>query len=443
MDKDLCSLVKDAGIVGAGGAGFPTHVKLNAKAEYVIVNGAECEPLLRVDQQLMDVECRKILEGLKLVKEQVGAKYGVIALKEKYKKAINSLEGIIGEYEGIKIHKLQNFYPAGDEQIIVYEVTKRIIPEGGIPLNVGAIVSNVETIANIYDAYYNNLPVTEKYVTVTGEVRYPKTLRLPIGLSIGEAIELAGGTDLTDFVVINGGPMMGKITDVKSPITKTTKGLIVLPKDHSLIKSLTKDVNTMLKEAKSACMHCSHCSEVCPRNLLGHRIYPDKMMRLSSYNSVCDDKITPINAFLCCECRLCEYACVMDLQPWKLHNSIKKMLSFNGIKNTCKNQPEKVHPFRSYKKYPVNKLIYKLGLNSYNVEAPLTKEEINVTSVSIPLSQHIGAPAVPEVQIGDKVHKGDLIAYVEEDKLGSNIHSSVDGVISDIRNNIIIISGGM
>ena len=240
MEKDLISLVKDAGIVGAGGAGFPTHVKLNAKAEYVIVNGAECEPLLRVDQQLMAMESRKILEGLKLIKEHVGAKYAVIALKEKYKKAIKSFEDIIGEYEGISLHKLQNFYPAGDEQIIVYEVTGRIVPEGGIPLNVGAIVSNVETIVNIYDAYYNNTPVTEKYVTVTGAVKSPKTLKLPIGLSIEEAINLAGGSYLEDYVVINGGPMMGKITDIKNPITKTTKGLIVLPSDHSLVNHLLR-----------------------------------------------------------------------------------------------------------------------------------------------------------------------------------------------------------
>lgn len=443
MEKDLCSIVKDAGIVGAGGAGFPTHVKLNAKAEYVILNGAECEPLLRVDQQLMASESRKILEGLKIVKEHVGAKFGVIALKEKYKEAISSLESILGEYDGISLYKLKNFYPAGDEQVIVYEVTGRIVPEGGIPLNVGAIVSNVETIVNLYNAYYNDTPVIEKYVTVTGDVKYPKTLKLPIGVSIEEAINLAGGPTIEDFVVINGGPMMGKIVDIKNPITKTTKGLIVLPKSHSLVNSLTKDINKMLKETKAACMHCSHCSEVCPRNLIGHGIYPDKMMRLASYGDLCDEKITPVNAFLCCECRLCEYACVMDLQPWKLHNSLKKTMSANGIKNSCNNVPQSAHPFREYKRYPVSKLIYKLGLNSYDVKAPISDVTISSNTISILLSQHIGAPSTPVVNIGDKVFKGDLIAKVEDNKLGSNIHSSVDGVISDIRDNMIIINRGM
>ncbi|MGL5329416.1 MAG: SLBB domain-containing protein [Peptostreptococcaceae bacterium] len=443
MEKDLCSLVREAGVVGAGGAGFLTHVKLNAKAEYVIINGAECEPLLRVDQQLMEIECRKILDGLKLVKEHVGAKYGVIALKEKYKKAVKSLEDIIGEYDGISLHKLKNFYPAGDEQIIVYEVTKRIVPEGGIPLNVGTIVCNVETIANIYDAYYNLKPVTHKYVSVTGEVKNPKTFKLPIGISIKEAIDLAGGSKIEDYVVINGGPMMGKIIDENNPITKTTKGLIVLSKDHPLVKSLTKDINQMLKEAKTACMHCSHCSEVCPRNLIGHRINPDKMMRLASYGDVCDKDITPVNAFLCCECRLCEYACVMDLQPWKLHNSLKKTMGSNGIKNTCKSIPQSAHPFREYKKYPVTKLIYKLGLHSYDVDAPISDMSLEIKSVNIPLSQHIGAPSIPVVKVGDKVKVGDLIAQNEESKLGSNIHSSIDGVITGISNNTIIIDWGI
>lgn len=167
------------------------------------------------------------------------------------------------------------------------------------------------------------------------------------------------------------------------------------------------------------------------------------MMRLASYSNLCDEKVTPVNAFLCCECRLCEYACVMDLQPWKLHNSLKKTMGANGIKNTCKNQPENVHPFRSYKKYPVNKLINKIGLNLYDVEAPMTDVKVNVKSVAIPLSQHIGAPAIPVVQIGDKVFKGDLLGQVEDNKLGSNIHSSIDGTIKEIRNNIIIIDWGM
>ena len=186
MEKNLIDIIAQSGIVGAGGAGFPTHVKVNAKAEYVILNGAECEPLLRVDQQLMAVETKKILEGLKLIKETVGADKVVIALKDHYTAAINSFNGLIGEYEGFSLHLLENFYPAGDEQVTVYEVTGRIVPEGGIPLNVGVIVSNVETVLNIYNAYYEDQPVTDSYVTFAGEVKNHVTMKLPLGMTVGE-----------------------------------------------------------------------------------------------------------------------------------------------------------------------------------------------------------------------------------------------------------------
>ncbi len=227
MEKDLLSIIKESGIVGAGGAGFPTYVKVNAKADVVIVNGAECEPLLRVDQQLMALESRKLLDSLSLVMKNVGADKGIIGLKSKYKTAIEKLERLIEDYPGISIHKMPNFYPAGDEQVLVYEVTGKVIPEGAIPLSVGVIVLNVETLLNIYNAYFNDMPVVDKYVTLTGEVKNKKTVKVPIGITVKDAIDLAGGTNIDNFVVINGGPMMGKIVSLEDKITKTTKGLIV------------------------------------------------------------------------------------------------------------------------------------------------------------------------------------------------------------------------
>ncbi|MGL4913889.1 MAG: 4Fe-4S dicluster domain-containing protein [Romboutsia sp.] len=439
MEKNLISIIKESGIVGAGGAGFPTHVKVNAKADYVIINGAECEPLLRVDQQLMAKESRKLLDSLDLVMKNVEAKIGIIGLKSKYKIAIENLESIINEYPNIKIHKMPNFYPAGDEQILVYEAIGKIIPEGSIPLSVGAVVLNVETILNIYDAYKYKTPVVEKYITVAGDVKNKITVKVPIGITIKEAIELAGGSKLEEFVVINGGPMMGKIVSLDDKVTKTTKGLIILPKDHSLINSINKNLGQILKEAKTACMHCSLCSEVCPRNLLGHNIHPNKLIRMASYSSVCDKNLSPTTAFLCCECRLCEYACIMDLQPWKLHSNLKKQMGSNGIKNDNNNKPENVHPFREYKRYPVNKLIAKLDLTKYDESADIVELEKNFDKVEILLSQHIGAPATPVVKEGDKVHKRQLIAKINSDKLGSNIHASIDGNIVYINKDIITI----
>ena len=382
MEKNLIDIIAKSGIVGAGGAGFPTHVKMNAKAEYVIINGAECEPLLRVDQQLMAIETKKILDALKLCMEAVGADKGVIALKGHYEAAINSFNQLLGEYEGISLHLLPNFYPAGDEQITVYEVTGRIVPEGGIPLQCGVIVSNVETMLNIYNAYFEDKPVTDSYVTFAGEVKNHITLKLPLGMTVKEALDLAGGVTVNGpYVVINGGPMMGKHVALDSKITKTTKGLIVLPEDHPLIQDVKLPIPKMLHMAK----------------------------------------------------------CIMNLQPWKVNHELKGIMAKQGIKSTLHNQPESVHPMREYKRFPIKKLIARLGLTKYNVAAPLTELTTEIDHVSIPVGQHIGAPAVPCVSVGDTVAKGDVIAQPAEGKLGACIHASISGTVKAIADGCISI----
>lgn len=440
MGEKLVELVKAAGIVGAGGAGFPTHVKLNAKADYVIVNGAECEPLLRVDQQLMDVYSKEIVSALEMVVREVGAIKGIIALKRKYKRAIETLSKEITSYKSLEVFFLDDFYPAGDEQVTVYEVLKRIVPEGGIPLNVQTVVLNAETLLNVYKAI-NGEPVTDKFLTVTGAVSNPITIKVPVGMSLKEVIELAGGINCHDFAVIDGGPMMGKLLDnLEVVVKKNTKGYIVLPKDHPLIMSKKKSIEVMLREARTACCHCSLCTEVCPRNLLGHRLYPDRLMRIAGYNSTCSEAVKAESAFLCCECGLCEQACIMGLQPWKLNKVLKASLSSQGIKNSHNAKPESTSEFREYRKYPVKKLIGRLGLEKYNVEAPL-KKTLNkgLSEVRLEMRQHIGAAAVPIVQVGDIVNKGQLIADIPEGKLGAKLHSSIDGRITSISENSIVI----
>ncbi|MEW9123327.1 MAG: SLBB domain-containing protein [Thermotaleaceae bacterium] len=442
MDKNLVEIAREAGVIGAGGAGFPTHIKINAKVEYILVNGAECEPLLRVDQQLLAGKTEEILKSLSLLVEATSAKKGIIALKGKYKDAVDKLKEEIKNYSNLDIFTMDNFYPAGDEQVTVYEVLNRIVPEGGIPLDVGVIVINVETLLNLYNGY-NGEPVLEKYVTITGAVKNPKTVKVPIGMCMKDVIDMAGGITVDAFKVIDGGPMMGKIIeDIHSPVTKTTKGLIVLPADHPLIHSKTRDIHQMLRHAKTSCMHCSLCTEVCPRNLIGHKLHPDRLMRLGSYNSTCSVETKATEAFLCCECGLCEHACVMDLQPWKLNRFLKGELGKNGIKNPNSRKPENAHPFREYKKFPVKKLVAKLGLSKYDVDAPLEEvSDIVLGSVNILLKQHIGMAANPLVKIGDKVQKGQLIADVPEGKLGSKIHSSIDGVVENLFTDSILIRG--
>jgi Na+-translocating ferredoxin:NAD+ oxidoreductase RnfC subunit len=427
MSANLVELVQSAGIVGAGGAGFPTQVKVNCKVDTVIVNGAECEPLLRVDQQLMAMETVKMLTALQAVIDQTEAKEGIIGLKKKYGLAMEAIRKELPNFPNIRIHELKNFYPAGDEQVLVYETTKRIVPEAGIPLNVGALVINVETLINIYDIISESKPVVDTYLTITGEVKNKLTTKIPLGITVREALELAGGTTIDDFVVINGGPMMGKIVDLDSTITKTTKGLIVLASDHSLIRSKTKPVGETMKLAGMACMQCNLCTEVCPRNALGHNLEPHKLMRIAAYGSTCDITTQATNAFLCCECGLCQYACVMDLQPWKFNTMLKQKLASQGIKNPHHDTPKEAVPFRADKQFNVYRLVARLGLTKYDLPAPMVKTDKDFPEVTLLLSQHIGAPAVSVVNVGDAVERGQLIGEIPEGKLSSRVFASISG----------------
>ena len=446
--KEIIEKVRDGGVVGAGGAGFPTHVKLEAQVEYVIANGAECEPLLRIDQQLMASQANKVIRGLELVMEATGAKKGFIALKEKYKPALTALQSLITDHpspEGsgqdlsranargrspITVFILDDFYPSGDEQILVYEVLKRIVPEGGIPLQVGVVVDNVGTLINIADALEGR-PVTHRYLTISGTVKNPKSVKVPVGMSMGEVIKLAE-PKIEDFSVLDGGPMMGKlIEDLDSPVMKTTTGLIVLPRDHYVIVHKTLELRKMLRKTM-LCFQCTDCTELCPRYLIGHALEPHKITRHVGYEMRKElDDLTA--AFLCCECGLCAlYACPFGISPLRVNQEIKKELSVAKVKNPHQEFPTEVHSMREYRRVPTARLISRIGVEEYDVAAPLEKKEYRTNLVRIPLSQHVGAKSVPVVKMNDKVKVGDLIADIPRGALGAKIHASIEGKITDI-----------
>jgi Na+-translocating ferredoxin:NAD+ oxidoreductase RnfC subunit len=262
MNKDeLTALVAGAGVVGAGGAGFPAAVKLNSAPEFVIVNGAECEPLLKVDQQLLKIYSDDLCLALETIVSALGAKEGIFALKEKYHQAVENLKKAVKLRQKLSVKTLGNYYPMGDEQVLVFEVLGRIVPEGGIPLACGALVINVESLLNIGNALKSSAPVTEKYLTVTGAVKNPATYKVPVGLSISDIIQASGGATIAEPVIINGGPMMGKLEiDLSAPVTKTTKGLIVLPRSHPRALSKSRGLSEMMRIARTACCHCMYCT---------------------------------------------------------------------------------------------------------------------------------------------------------------------------------------
>ncbi len=432
--------IKSAGIVGAGGAGFPTYFKLESakgKVDTYIINAAECEPLLKVDQQILKVYTEEILSAAKKVGDYLGVKKIVIGIKEKYKDAIEVLEKSIKQYNNIELYLLENFYPAGDEFTLINEVTGRIIPEGGLPVNVGCVVNNVVTLLNIYNAIEKNISVITRPVSIVGEVKDPKTLIVPVGTIIKDLIKLCGGTTVEHFAIIDGGPMMGKVVCEDDVVTKRTSGILVLPLEHPVVIMKTVSEHQYLYQIKSACEQCQDCTEICPRYLLGHEFECHKIQRSVSYQI--DEFLT--QAFLCCECGLCDWVCPMYLLPRKTNQLVKQILIKKGIKNSHNKKPDNVRATKEYRKVPVERLISRFNLTEYlSKEAPLELDVKEFSVVKIPLVQHIGAKPVSVVKVGDEVKKNDLISVIDDYKLGTNHHASIDGKIILVNDEHIVIS---
>ena len=429
---DVKEMVMNAGILGAGGAGFPTHVKINCQAGAVIVNGAECEPLLRVDQQVMELYAAEVVEGLRLVMEQTGAKEGVIALKKHYEGAVKALGAAIEPFGQLRLHLLREYYPAGDEQQIVYEVTGRVVPTGGLPLDVGAVVCNASTLLNVADAAAGK-KVVEKYVTVGGAVRTPRTFKVPVGISCRELLEAAGGTAEPCRYII-GGPCMGRVVDDPDvPVTKTTGGFLAFPVDHPLWKLREETLNMQL--IRSGCCQCSMCTQMCPRNALGLNVQPHKAMRTIAQGT---DLLGDANGvFSCCNCGVCTYyACNFGLKPSQAMQQMKAMLAQKGVKPR-KEVYTRADRSIDDKKLPVKRLIARMGLERYDVDAPLSEKLLPTGQVRIMLRMGVGAPSVPVVGVGDKVRKNTLIADIALGKLGVKMHASISGTVTAVTDSYI------
>ncbi len=441
MSKGLASVVQQAGVVGAGGAGFPTHVKLSAEAEIYIANGTECEPLLRADQHLMASEASSMLAGMKLAMDATGAGEGIIAIKKGYAAAIEALEALLPRYPAIRLHLFDSFYPAGDEYVVVQDCTGRSVPEAGLPIQVGVVVQNVATLVNIERAS-RGIPVTDRLITVACEVDRPSTFVAPLGTSYSDLLEAAGGYpnprfggfEPADLALVEGGPMMGRVVPPERMVTKTTGGLLVLPRNGPVVTQMTRDMDTTVRRGRSACDQCRDCTELCPRFLLGHELEPHQVMRSINYGLDIPPR-TVTAAILCCECRLCEaFACPLELSPFRYYKSIKQALREAGWQNEIHKASEpRPHSMREYRRIPSSRLIDRLGLAAYRGQsAPLQAERLEPAMVRIPMRMHIGAPAQPTVDVGQAVKRGQPIAAVPEGQLGVPVHASIDGVVSEV-----------
>ncbi len=434
---NLVEKVRLAGVVGAGGGGFPTHVKLNAKVETVIANGAECEPLLHKDAVIMEEEAAGLVRGLELAMEATGAREGVIGIKGKKKHAV---EAVTAACQGtkVRVQLLGDYYPAGDEFDLVHNVTGKLIPPGGIPLNVGVLVNNVETFVNI-TAADEGRPLTHKTLTIAGAVRSPVTLKVPIGTTFRECIRHAGGLATDEPVLVIGGLMMGQHTDdLDTPVTKTSTGVVILPRTHHVIQRKLKPAPVQAKIGKSACDQCRYCTEYCPRFLLGYAVEPHQVMRTLAFTGTGAEYFNQWAA-MCCSCGLCTlYACPEELYPKEACDDAKSAMRRAQMKWTGPMDP-KPHPMADGRRVPIKTLTKKLHVQDYDVPAPLSKNIISPKRLVLPLKQSAGTPCLPKVNGGDRVAAGQIIAEPAANALGAILHAPFDGIVREVNAQQIIL----
>lgn len=437
----LSEIFRENGIVGAGGAGFPTYGKLTDKIEIIVVNCAECEPLLKLHRQLLRDYASQIIKAVGCIAESVKATEVVFAIKGEYESTIEAVEYGLSDFEPsgykMRIHKLISSYPQGDEVVTIYEATGRVVRPGGLPIEQGVAVFNVETLYNCYQAIFNGEPVNSKCVSIVGEVENPITVRVPIGMSIKEATAFAGKITCEDPVFLIGGPMMGSFKSSLEPITKTTNAIIVLPRNHSLVQRKNQNFKIALARSASSCCQCQTCTDLCPRHALGHPIAPHLFMRFAANRDF--QSVEPfLNTMFCSSCGLCEmYSCPQGLSPRSMMAEYKAGLRKAGVKPPVV-EAEPVKESRQYRRVPEYRLEMRLGIHQYNKEAPLCNEIVDARKVKILLSQHIGAPASPVVKAGEYVTDGQLIAKAA-DGLSVNIHSSIEGEVLEVTDRFIII----
>ncbi len=442
MDRSsFLESVRNAGVVGEGGAGFPAHVKYDTDVDTVIANGCECEPLLCSDRYIMQTYAREIVRGLLAVMSSTRADRGVIGLKKKYAESIAAFQKAV-QGTDLEIFQMDDFYPAGDEQILVYEATGKSIPPFGLPKNVGVVVCNVSTLYSVSNALDGHA-VTHKIVTITGSISRPSILRVPVGTSLRKLVEHCGGSLVDEPVYIVGGPMMGKIIDSaedlqNAVVSKTTSGVIVLPKEHYLHQSAALSVEVMRKRAATACIQCRYCTDLCPRYLIGQRFETHKVMR--AFSSGIDIEQDGLQALMCSECGACElFGCPMRLSPRRINAYLKsrfreKGLSYNGPLDIEKERTE----LRNYRKIPSKRLAHKIGVAEFEAIYPDFGGDYTPATVSIPLHQHIGAPAVAAVKTGDQVSPGDTLGVIPDNSLGAMVHASIKGIVTEVGKTITI-----
>lgn len=311
--EEILKRIQDGGVVGMGGAGFPTHVKLSPKMpekiEYVLVNGAECEPYLTSNHRKMLDEPGEIIEGLRIMLTLFENAKGYICIEDNKPDCILKMKELVKDIPRMEVKELLTKYPQGGERTLIYATTGREINSSMLPADVGCVVDNVDTVAAIYRAVILGEPVMDKVITVTGDgIRTPKNFRVYTGTDLAEVVEAAGGLKEGVSKVIAGGPMMGfAMYDLHVPCTKTTSACLCLEEDP------------VSKARQTACINCGRCVSVCPGGVI-----PARLATFAEHGDM--ENFQKFDGMECCECGCCSYICPAKRPLTQSIKSMRKMV---------------------------------------------------------------------------------------------------------------------
>lgn len=313
--EEILNRIKEGGVVGMGGAGFPTHVKLApkdpSKIEYILVNGAECEPYITSDYRRMIEEPEKVVKGLQVILTLFDSAKGYICIEDNKPDCIAKMKDLVKDIDRIEVKEMMTKYPQGGERTLIYAATGREINSSMLPADVGCVVDNVETVISVYKAVILGRPVNSRVVTVTGDgIKEPKNLLVLAGTDMSELVDAAGGLKGKIAKAISGGPMMGfALYDLHVPCTKTTSAFLFL--EHDAVSEA--------QEIQTACINCGRCVSVCP----GH-VLPARLAKLAERGDMAG--FEALDGMECCECGCCSYICPAKRPLTQSIKSMRKMV---------------------------------------------------------------------------------------------------------------------
>ncbi len=437
---DLKQLLKDNGVVGAGGAGFPSYCKLAEGADTLLINAVECEPLLYTSYTLIQERVRDIVIGMRAVMEYAKIPRGLLAVKD-YRAAKLGYSDGQELAPGVFIKYIPNVYPMGDEINLIYTATGRVVPPGQLPITRGVIVYNTETIYNIGLVVQFGQPVTKTYLTISGDIPQAYCVKVPVGMKIAEVLKIMNVEVPDTHVVIDGGPSMGSVVNLTTDVVKKPcSGLLILPKTIPAVRSKLRTKEDNFRRAASVCCQCNRCTDLCPRHLLGYPLEPHKMVRSTLSAAQADPELIK-TATMCCGCDICStLACCQEISPMQIIKEYKGILAKNRIKYVADPSEQFTpSPERDARMVSAGKWKEMLGVAKYDKFPPIyVEEKLKATQVEVPMSQHIGAPAIPIVQVGDEVVENQMIAKAAEG-LSIPHYAPISGKVTYVDGKTIVI----